>query len=88
MAEQKIPQYLHKPSQTLWWESDEFALILLSLTLLLVFGIKFIFLFVFPYTYSKIKNKYNRGFVGHLPYMLGLKDFKGCPMFFIKRFTE
>ncbi|MBI3755257.1 MAG: conjugal transfer protein TraL [Deltaproteobacteria bacterium] len=87
-AQSKIPQYLHRPSQTLWWESDEFGLIIFVFILILVFGLKFIFLGIIPYIYSKIKSKYNRGFMNHLPYMLGLKDIKGYPLFFVRRFFE
>lgn len=86
----KIPRYLHRPLQILWWESDEFLILMLSLGLWLIFGGYYFILigFVVPYIYSKFKKRHSRGFFGHLSYFCGIKSFKGYPEFFMKDFIE
>jgi len=86
----KIPQYLHRPLQVLWWESDEFVVVMLGLILWLLFGGYYFILIglIVPFFYSRFKKRHSRGFFGHLMYFLGFKKFKGYPEFFMKDFIE
>lgn len=86
----KIPQYLHKPLQVLWWETDEFMIVGLGFGLWLMFG-GYYFIIIgltVPYIYSKFKKKHSRGFLKHLMYFSGFKGMKGYPDFFMKDFIE
>jgi len=86
----KIPQYLHKPLQVLWWESDEFLIVMFGFGMWVMFG-GYHFLIigvVLPYLYSKFKKRYSRGFLKHLMYFSGFKKLKGYPEFFSGRFIE
>ena len=49
----KIPRYLHKPLQVLWWESDEFLIVMIGLGVWLIFGGYYFILIglVLPYLY-------------------------------------
>ncbi|MFZ2800631.1 MAG: type IV conjugative transfer system protein TraL [Syntrophorhabdus sp.] len=86
----RIPQYLDVPFQVLYWESDEFAFILLFFTLALAFGgwVLWALLPIGPYTYIHFKRKYNRGFLKHLIYIVGFKEFHGYPSAFCTDFYE
>lgn len=87
--EYKIPQYLHKQHQVLFFESDELAFIMLLFLLALMFGYVFwILLFVLPALYMKIKKKYPRGALKHLFYTIGVISFKGAPSYFEKNYHE
>jgi len=87
--EYKIPQYLHKQHQVLFFESDELALIMFLFLLALMFGYIFwLLLFVVPIGYFKVKKKFPRGALKHMFYMLGLINFKGTPNYFEKKFYE
>lgn len=86
----KIPQYLHRPLQVLWWESDEFLIVMLGFGMWLTFG-GYYFVVVgltVPYVYSKFKKRYSRGFLRHMMYFAGFKRFEGYPEFFMKDFIE
>ena len=83
------PHYLHRPLQVLWWEVDEFVIVIISLMLALMFGYVFwVMLVLVPYGYSKFKKSYPRGFLFHLLWILGLIDFKHYPTYFEKEFRE
>ena len=83
------PRYLHRPLQVLWWEADEFAIVMIFFTLALIYGYLFWLLMIaVPYGYSKFKRKYPRGFIFHLLWFVGLLNFKGYPSFFEKEFRE
>ena len=83
------PRYLYRPLQVLWWEVDEFAIVMIFFTLALIYGYIFWFLMIaVPYGYSKLKKKYPRGFIFHLLWFVGLLDFHGYPTAFEKEFFE
>lgn len=85
----KIPQYLHRPNQILWFETDEFLIIMLSIVLWLAlskwYGIVGI---VGLYLYVKAKKKYPRGFFGHLPIIVGAKKLYIFETVFVKKYEE
>lgn len=85
----RIPQYLHRPHQILFFDAEDMALIMLLFVLAMMFGYIFwLLLFVVPYIYMKTKKKYPRGTLKHVIYRLGLIHFKGSPSIFEKKFME
>lgn len=89
MEKLKVPQYLHRPYQVLFFEVDELAAFILGLLLALFFGGIFwllVILSVFLLSYTK--KKYPRGYLKHFLYVLGLIGFKNTPSFFEKNFRE
>lgn len=86
----KFPEYLHRPLQVLWWESDELGLMMLALVIGMVFEhiIFWIVPFLGVFQYGKIKKKYPRGFIKHLMYFIGLVKFKHYPDYWEEVFQE
>lgn len=84
-----FPQYLHRPYQVLWFETDDLGIIIVTFTLSLLFGGVFWgFLLVVPFIYMRFKSKAPRGFFKHLLYYVGLVSFKHYPLFMAKEFYE
>ena len=85
-----LPRYINKPGQILWFETDEFIVIIVTLFFAYLLGNPIFFaLSGFSYYFYKDAKKKNpRGFFVHLPYKLGLKNFKGFPHTFVKKFIE
>lgn len=89
MNEERFPQYLHRPYQVLWFETDDMGILTLCFILAIIFGGLFwIALFVVPALYMKTKKKYPRGYLRHLLYFAGILRFKRYPDFIIKEFVE
>ncbi len=85
----KFPQYLSKPLQVLWFETDELIIFVFSLTLALIFGnLMWIVFFVIEYLYSKTKRTKARGFLRHSLYLLGFLKMNNYPDYFEKEFRE
>ncbi len=85
----KFPQYLSKPLQVLWFETDELIVFFFSLTLALMFGkFMWIFFFVFQYLYTKTKKTKARGFLRHSLYIFGFLKMKNYPEYFEREFHE
>jgi len=83
------PKHLHKPFRILWFESDELLLIFGGLILgIYITPIFFPILFGSAFVVRKMKTKFTRGFVRHLPYFLGLMRFRNYPSFFDSHFNE
>lgn len=85
-----FPQYLSKPYQVLWFEPDDMVLMYAAIIL---FGVKigswaWLLVPLVPFGYARLKKNYPRGFVKHLGYFLGVKNFEGYPKFFQQRFLE
>lgn len=80
-VEALVPQYLHRPFQLLFWESDELALIIIMFTLAYLGSSWFLWvLFVaVNYTYSRFKKSYPRGFLRHMLYSFGFIRLKAYP---------
>jgi len=75
------PQYLHKPFQFLWWESDEISVSVIFMTIALLFDSKIWWLLslVIPAIYIRFKKSAPRGFLKHNLYTAGLLRFKRYP---------
>lgn len=83
------PKYLHRPYQVLFFETDELAVIILSLFLgLLLSGYFFLMAIILPFILGYLKKKMPRGYLKHYLYCLGLIVYKGAPTFFESRCFE
>lgn len=86
---QPFPQYLSKPIQVLWFETDELILGLFFLVLALVYGkLMWVIFFASQYFYISTKKRKPRGYLKHLLYMLGLAKMQGYPDYWQKDFHE
>jgi len=89
LENERFPQYLHRPYQVLWFESDDMGIISLCFILAIIFGGLFwVSLIVIPFLYMKFKKAYPRGYLRHLMYFMGIIRFKKYPDFFVKEFVE
>ncbi len=85
----RFPQYLSRPIQILWFETDELVLCLFTLTLALLYGnIMWLVFLVSQYLYTRTKRTNSRGFLKHLLYMLGFIRMKNYPEYFQREFHE
>lgn len=85
----RFPQYLSKPIQVLWFESDELILFVFTLTLALIYGkIMWLVFLVTQYFYTRTKRLKPRGFLKHILYMFGLIQMKNYPEYFQREFHE
>lgn len=88
-ATYKIPQYLHRPYQVLFFEVEELVVFIMILFFALVFGGIFWLVFLpAPFILSRLKKKYPRGYLKHYLYRLSLLQFKGAPTSFENEFYE
>jgi type IV conjugative transfer system protein TraL len=89
LENERFPQYLHRPYQVLWFETDDMGIISLCFILAIIFGGLFwVGLIVIPFLYMKFKKTYPRGYLRHLMYFMGIIRFKKYPDFFVKEFVE
>lgn len=85
----KVPQYLHKPYQVLFFEVDELLALVLVFVLALFFGgIFWVLIIPFVYLLSYLKKRFPRGYIRHLFYALGLIKLKNLPTYFENEFFE
>ena len=86
---QPFPQYLSKPIQVLWFESDELILSMFFFMLALIYGnLMWPIFFVSQYFYVRTKKKKPRGYLKHLLYVLGLTKLSNYPDFWVREFHE
>ena len=78
--DERLPQYLHRPVQILWFAADEFVLVLSSVFVAAIVGgligwllIGALLLFI-PWKRAK-----PRGFLSHLAWRWGLVTFRNYP---------
>lgn len=84
-----IPQYLHRPYQVLFFETEELVMLILGFFLALSFGKVFWILFIIlPFLMAKAKRTMPRGYLKHILYLTGLVSFKGAPFSFETKFRE
>lgn len=85
----KVPQYLHRPYQVLFFETDELVVLVIMLFLGLCFGGIF-WLLMIPVVFLMVhlKKKHPRGYIKHILYQIGLLTFKNAPTSFENRFNE
>lgn len=85
----RFPQYLSRPIQVLWFETDELILCVFCLTLALLYGnIMWPVFLLTQYFYTRAKRLKSRGFLKHLLYMLGFIQMKNYPEYFQREFHE
>ena len=87
---ERVPQYLSAPLQIFIFESDEMGIIMSLIGWVLIFGgkLSWICLILVPVLYRKAKMRYQKGFIKHLSYFVGLKDMHHYPGAFEKEFQE
>ena len=94
----RVPQYLSRSYQILFWESDEVGIFAINFTLVSSIGklfawnwqgvVSWVALFVLPSFYSHYKKKFPAGFFKHTLYFCGWLVPRHYPGFFVKRFYE
>jgi len=86
----KFPRYLSALPQILWWEMDEFAVIICFFTMWATIGgwQNAVCLFVVPYAYRKTKYRSENGYFKRILYMTGMGKLDGYPTHFQKKFQE
>lgn len=85
----KFPQYLSMQLQVLWFETDDWFLILYMFLVASNFGgIYWLLVIPVPYLFIKAKRKGGKGFFKHLLYRCGFVSLKGYPSYFMRRFRE
>jgi len=79
--EERMPEYLHMPTQILWFDSSEFSMIIVLYLMAMVFGgLTWIALFIGPCIIIPYKRKKERGYFQHLLYKTGFASLKGYPL--------
>lgn len=87
--ELKIPQFLHRPYQVLFFEADELMALVVGFVFILFFGAWLtILLILFAILLNRLKKKYPRGYLRHIFYKFGLIDLNGVPTYFENRFHD
>jgi len=87
--EYRVPEYLHRPIQVLWFEQDELLSIVMGYVVgFMAGGWWYLSVIGVPYAYIKIRRMRERGFLIHLQYALGLLTFKGYPGAFQHYYSE
>lgn len=84
------PQYLHRPFQVYWFETDELGIGLAGLTLAFLFD-SFLLVGVAILVmlgYCRAKKTYPRGFLKHFFYLLGFVRFRAYPNPMVTRYQE
>ena len=87
MNKSPIPVHLNQPILILAWESDTFILGYMLSICSFAIGSWFLVISIgTAWAYARAKAKYNRGFMVHGPYMVGLYRFEGYPTNFQNHF--
>ncbi len=89
MRQVRIPFWINRPLLIMGLEAD--FVMIIGVFVYLSWMISYWFtptVFICPYYYQKVKKQYNRGFLRHALYFLGVEEFKGYPSFFAKRFQS
>ena len=85
----RVPVYLSKPARVLFFESDDVCIFVLFLCMgLTLGGWMHIATVAGPVAYYKIKQCYPSGFLSHMIYFSGIRDFTHYPGFFHRHFYE
>jgi len=88
-VEYRVPEYLHRPIQVLWFEQDELLSIVMGYVVgFMAGGWWYLCVIAVPYAYIKVRRRRARGFLIHLQYTLGLLTFKGYPGAFQNNYSE
>lgn len=89
MKSKRVPQYLHRPVQLLWFEGDEILAIGMGYFAGVLFeGYAWSAIVVLPWVYIRAKRRYPRGFLRHALYAMGFLRMDGVPSPYAHRFYE
>lgn len=78
--DERLPQYLHKPVQILWFGSDEFVLVVTTIFVAVVVGgLVGWAIFAALLLFLPWKRAQPRGFLAHLAWRWGLLRFRHYP---------
>jgi len=87
--EEKLPEYLHRPLQVLWFDTHELAVFGVCYIIATIFGgMSWFLLIVGPVLVIPYKREKPRGFFAHFLFEQGLMDFPGYPIATMKSFRE
>ena len=85
----KFPQYLSAPLQIMWFEADDFVIIILSIVIFLILGgWSIIVSIVLPVAFIQLKKNYSSSFLKHMIYFTGFKNLEYYPIAFEDEFHE
>ncbi len=77
----RVPQYLHKPPQLLWFDTQEvFILAMAYLGVVTLKGFSWIAVIALAWFAIHVKRRKPRGYILHLFYRAGLFRLKGYPL--------
>ena len=89
MKKKRVPQYLHRPTQLLWFEADEILAIGAGYFAGVLFeGYVWLAMVALPWAYIRAKRRYPRGFLRHALYAAGFYRLDGVPSPYVSRFYE
>lgn len=73
-------RYIHLPTQILWWDTIEWYMLIMGYVMGLIYSpLVWLTVPLMPFTLFPLKRSANRGAVGQLMYLVGLKSIKGYP---------
>jgi len=86
---ERMPKYLHKPLQILWFDVNEIVMIVIFYMFAMMFGGLAWFLVILgPLILIPFKRKQPRGYIQHVICYLGYSKMIGYPLPVSKRFRE
>lgn len=85
----RVPQYLHKPPQILWFDAHEILIIAAAYIGSVAFkGYAWVLLFTLAWFAIRYKRRKPRGYILHLFYSAGFFKLNGYPLPTARRFYE
>jgi hypothetical protein len=80
----RFSQYLHRPFQILWFETDELAFVSVMMGLLILTDSIPVWLWLIAlvsglWGFRRLKERYPRGFAKHIMHEAGFVSYKGYP---------
>jgi type IV conjugative transfer system protein TraL len=87
----RIPQYLSLPPRFVWFDMDDLIVGFIPFTFALLFNFNMLVTFIISgvliFLYKQNKEKFSRGFLFHIAYMMGAK-FQGYESVHTRRYRE
>jgi len=87
----RVPRDLDALPVVLFWEVDEFAILVVSMFVgifarhaFVIVGVAVVFVFI----YKRLKKKKHKGFIQHIAYKIGILTPKNIPPYHVKEFTD
>ncbi len=85
------PRDLDALPVVLFWEVDEFAMLVVSMFVGIFTRHAFVIMciaVVFVFIYKRMKKKKHKGFIQHVAYKVGIMTPKNIPPYHVKEFTD